>query len=183
MLAPRPATDRPEVRSLCEELVPDIAPVELEINAPPTARAGDCTENVAWVIERHGGKMECGWRLWEIPDVLVEGEFHAIWVSDQGARTDVTPHSRFNKIIFLPDPSLVYEGRQINNVRRPLSTSPIVRDFISTADRLFEAMNRGDLADAHGEIAVTPEMLRLQQRLASLQAAIVREVEGNRQRR
>lgn len=56
-----------------------------KVDAPPWTEPNDCTGNVQSVIEIHGGTVQYGWQLWETwRGVLLEGEFHAIWVDEHG---------------------------------------------------------------------------------------------------
>lgn len=174
---PRPITDTPAARALCEELVPGAAPGLVEVNPPPWAKTNDCFPTVVRVIEEFGGTMECGWTLWEtLPGVMIEAEFHAVWKSDEGHRVDVTPKAfRVDRIAFLPDPTLVYEGRQIDNVRRPLVDDVLVARLINEAEAYYEATNRGDLADYHGMLKLTPEMKAIRTRMAQLHLKILQK--------
>ena len=173
---PRPVVDRPEVRLLCERLVPRAIPVVLHVDAPPWADPNECTQNVASVIEIYGGSVEYGWQLWEtLPGVLLEGEFHAVWVDPKGRRLDVTPKEIAGLAcsVFLPDPALVYEGRQIDNVRVPLKDDTLITAFIQAAEDFFEVTNRGELADYHGALVLTPEMKAIAARRQRLEMEIL----------
>lgn len=166
----------PEVRSLCERLVPGEIPHVLKVNPPPGAKPDDCIGNVQSVIETHGGSVEYGWRLWEtLPSLMIEAEFHAVWIDTEGRRHDVTPTPmpRLESVVFLADSALVYEGRQIDNVRVPLKDDPLITDFIETAEDFYEVTNRGELANYHGELVLTPEMRAIQTRQIDLQLAIL----------
>lgn len=175
---PRAAVDTPEVRDLCEALVPGEIPVILSPDPPPWADPNQCTENVESLIERYGGTVEYGWQLWEtLPGALLEAEFHAVWVDKEGRRHDVTPKAipGITQIVFLPDPNLVYEGRQIDNLRRPLNDDPLIKAFIEAAEEFYEVTNRGELADYHGALTLTPEMQAIRQRQQRLQLLILRK--------
>jgi hypothetical protein len=175
---PQPATDTPAVRELCARLVPDEIPVSLKIDAPPWARPRECVTNVASVIEVHGGSGEHGWKLQEtLPGVLLEAEFHVVWVDADGDRHDVTPAEvpLVTHSTFLPDPALVYEGRQIDNVRVALHDDPLIDDYIATWEELFAVMNRGELADYHGPVELTPEMRAIQTRSQDLEMKLLRK--------
>jgi hypothetical protein len=176
---PRLPTDTPAVRALCDRLVPGEVPVVLEVEHPPWAKPRDCTANVERAVSDHGGSVLYGWQLWEVPDVMVEAEFHAVWVDPTGSMRDVTPKDLpFEQSVFLADPSLRYEGRQIDNVRMPLHEDPLIREFIAAAEAYFEATNRGELADMHGDITpfLTPaqkkEIEALTQRRMQLQIQV-----------
>ena len=173
---PRPVVDTPEVRALCERLVAGTIPMLLKVDAPPWAQHNECVGNVESVIEIHGGAVEYGWQLWEtLPGVLVEAEFHAVWVDADGRRLDVTPKELpgIKQIVFLPDPALVYDGRQIDNVRMPLKDDTLITEFIQTAERFYEVTNRDGLAAYHGELVLTPEMQMIQKRRGSLELMIL----------
>jgi hypothetical protein len=176
---PRPVADAPEVRALCERLVPGTAPFLIEVDDPPPpgAEPNDCTANIERVIEAHGGGIEYGWQLWEtLPGVMIEAEFHAVWIDAAGTRRDVTPKAfGITRIVFLPDPNLVYEGRQIDNVRVALRDDPLIHQLIEAAEQYYEATNRGELADFHGDLVLTPEMRGLLLRRLELERQIVQK--------
>lgn len=132
--------------------MPGEIPVILEVEYPPWAKHRDCTTNVDRAIADHGGSVEYGWQLWEMPGLMLEAEFHAVWVDPQSSRRDITPKDLpFEQSVFLPDPKLVYEGRQIDNVRVALRDDPLIHEFIAAAEAYFEATNRGRLAEVHGD--------------------------------
>jgi hypothetical protein len=53
-------------------------------------------------------------------------------------------------VTFLPDPTLVYEGRRIDNHGVALKDDPLIEQFMKAAMDRFEVANRGELADSHG---------------------------------
>jgi SEC-C motif len=119
------------------------------------AEPNDCFPLVERHVAEHGGSICYGWTIWEWAGVYVEAEFHAVWQSPSGEIRDVTPKPLpVSQILFLPDPSRTYEGRQVNNVRRPLSSNPDVAEFLAAADAEFEFMNRGARGQ-HGAIPVS----------------------------
>ena len=122
---PKLPSDTLEVRALCARLVPGEIPVVLNVETVPGSEVNDCTANVERIVAGHGGRCQLGWQLWEtLPGVMLEAEFHSVWVDPEGDLREVTPKALgFKQIVFLPDPKLHYEGRQIDNVRVPLRTS------------------------------------------------------------
>jgi len=103
--------------------------------------------NVRRRIEREGGEEVLGWKIWEWYGVMIEAEFHMVWRSPGGVLRDITPNQLpFEQILFLPDPSLTYLGRQVNNIRCPLNADPRVVDFIRDANEFFLIQNEGDRA-------------------------------------
>jgi hypothetical protein len=58
---------------------------------------------------------------------MIEGEFHAVWVSPDGGFLDVTPKADGERqILFIPDPDRVYQRRHVENVRLALIDGPAV---------------------------------------------------------
>jgi hypothetical protein len=127
----------------------DFAPV---IGAQPR----DCFPVVQRQIDQHGGSICYGWQIWEWPDVFIEAEFHAVWRDTDGKLHDITPKDLpFEQILFLEDPIRRYEGKQVNNIRRAISSRPEVQEFIDASDADFEFMNRGERAN-QDSLSLTP---------------------------
>jgi len=116
------------------------------------------------MIRNKGGSIQYGWQIWEtLPNLMVEAEFHAVWKDGNGVFHDITQKSLPNikQILFLPDHSRKYLGKQIDNVRIPLQDEVLIKQFIENAEKYFEATNRGALANYHGEIIATQEIENL----------------------
>lgn len=45
------------------------------------ATPDECVENVREMAASAGGELVICWLLWECPNVVVEAEFHAVWLS------------------------------------------------------------------------------------------------------
>jgi len=153
-----------KVASLCAKLVEGGSPVYLNVEAVENADINDCFFIVRDVINEKGGSIQYGWQLWEtLPGRMIEAEFHAVWVDIEGNYHDVSPKAiAIDRILFLPDPKRTYQGRQVDNVRIALEDSDaIIKRFIENAEKYYEATNRGELADQHGEIVGTPEIIAL----------------------
>ena len=144
-----------EILHLCAELVDNPQPLFLNITPIQDGQVNDCFQVVEAQVRRHGGSVCIGWEIWEWPLVLIEAEFHAVWRDDHGTLHDLTPKLLpVQRILFLPDPSRIYQGRQIDNVRRPISPEFDVADFIKASEAVFEFMNRGSRAERHGKIVL-----------------------------
>src|SRR3972149_11538780 len=118
-----PAEVSPKLADLCASLAPGIEPTYVVVRPIEGAPANECFPLVDATVLRDGGSPMLGWSLWELPSVFVEAEFHAVWASPTGGLIDVTPKNRqVSRILFLPSKDLVYLGRQVNNVRRALSS-------------------------------------------------------------
>lgn len=121
----------------------------------------ECFSIVPEHVIAEGGKQLIGWAIWETPGVFIEAEFHAVWQDPHGNLIDLTPRPiPFDHILFLPDPSREYRGRQVDNIRRPLVKDRDVVRFLYLARRHFEIQNTGDLADQHGEIELPPRLAK-----------------------
>ncbi|MDL2232360.1 SEC-C domain-containing protein [Ruminococcaceae bacterium OttesenSCG-928-L11] len=124
-----------KIRTFCSEINPQNDPFYVSCNPHPEALPSECFPNVKLLVQEIGGKMLCGWAIWQRANVLIEAEAHAIWETPNGSLLDVTPHSRNEpEILFLIDESMEYRGQIIRNKRRPLTNSPLVKEFIA----LFE---------------------------------------------
>lgn len=134
------------------------------------AEANDCFVNVENKMKKDGGKVQYGWAIWYLPGILMEAEFHAVWLSPDGEYIDISPRQiQFDEIMFLPDPNRAYTGKQVDNVRIPLNKNPKVKEYIRLFEEKFRVMNEGDLAKQHGLVAVSPEKIRpILERIAEL---------------
>jgi hypothetical protein len=175
-LPPRSPADTPQVRALCHSLVPGGELIRVPVKAPAWAEREYCTDNVHAIVERYGGRAQDGWRILEsLPRVLLEAELHVIWISAGGDALDVTPSPVAGATLFLPDPALRYEGRQIDNRRKAVRHDPLIDDFIAAAEAFYEVTNRGALADVHGAIMVTREMAEIMDWRDHLEAGLRRK--------
>lgn len=148
-----PAELSPSLASLCEHLVPRTAPFYVDVAPLRNAPANECFPIVEAHAEQHGGNRVLGWSLWEMPGLFVEAEFHAVWRSSSGDYVDLTPKARSTaRILFLPSVDAVYEGRQVDNVRRAVGNDPEVERYLKGFEEMFEFMNRGERSDLYGEV-------------------------------
>ena len=166
------------IRDLCSESVPNTDPCYLPVRPLPNIPPLDCFAIVDGHVREHGGSAYYGWQIWEWPEVMVEAEFHAVYRDTEGNLHDISPKQEYcERILFLPDPVRTYEGRQVNNMHRPLSRHPDVLTFIGAADAEFEFMNRGARANQHGlstfEGPESMELLAIQNRRLEAHARIV----------
>ncbi len=178
MHATTPGTISPAIQDLCRQLVNNPQPAFLPVTPVPWAEAKDCFAIVDKQVRDKGGSICCGWQIWEWPTVYIEAEFHAVWKDAAGELHDITPKQRsVRNVLFLPDNARSYHRRQVNNVRRALSTHSDVASFIAAADAEFELMNRGARADEHGQIQLRDdearELIAIKQQKHAAYAAIV----------
>jgi hypothetical protein len=164
---PLPKTTNPlsiDVQNLCRHLDPNSRCISLKIEPVKGAIENDCYGNVDKAILLNGGKVKYGWKIWEtLPGLMIEAEFHAVWVDIEGSLHEVSPVPlpEIDSILFLQDTSRTYNGTQIDNVRIAIVDDQLVNDYIENAKRRYTANNRGVLATQHGYIEATPEMKAL----------------------
>lgn len=166
MLDPFPKTANKEdlkIINLCNSIAKNVEPVYLNVEKENDALPMECTKNVFRKIKKDGGFIQYGWQIWEtLPKVLIEAEFHAVWVDSNGDMHDITPKDYgISSILFLPDNSIKYNNEQIDNKRISLVNDPLVHRFIKNNEEYFIASNEGDLKYITGEIMATPKMIKL----------------------
>ncbi|CAN5601802.1 hypothetical protein BH20ACI4_BH20ACI4_20930 [soil metagenome] len=158
MFTTTPAKITTEIRKFCNQISSKSNPIYLEVKSLPTSIKNECFKNVQNYISQNGGTIQYGWRIWECAGIMVEAEFHSVWVSPEGEFVDISPAEEKN-ILFLPDNSKIYEGKQINNIRLAFSNNPLVKEFIYLNNRFFEEMNKGELIDKFGAVAVPAHII------------------------
>lgn len=153
--------------ALCEEIAPGSAlPVYVDVRPLQGVPSKECFPIVEEHIRTNGGTSVIGWSLWELPTLFIEAEFHAVWRAPDGSLLDIAPKPEpTQRILFLADPRMEYQGCQVNNVRRPLRHDPAVVAFLEACNEEFELMNRGERAGQHGEIALQGEEAAEYQRI------------------
>lgn len=110
-------------------------PVFVAVKVDPSSLINECFHNVEAYIEKHGGQRILGRSVWQRANVLIEAEAHAVWKSPGGDMVDITPHtSEETSILFLADPEMKYDSNCIPNVRKALTLSPLVAEFINLYD-------------------------------------------------
>ena len=123
-----------------------------------------------------------GWKIWEWYGVMIEAEFHVVWRTVEGTLKDVTPNALpFDRVLFLPEASLVYQEKQVENIRQPLISDRRIKEFIKAASDEFALLNAGDRAEKF-EVALSKEEVQslrnLQLKRAQLASLIDRTPPG-----
>lgn len=130
---------------LCKKIGATRPPVHIKITPTAGAAPLECFGNINSYIEQKGGSIQYGWLLWEWPNVLVEAEFHAVWVSPSGEIRDITPRlDGDTDVLFLPDDRRTYEGKYVDNIRLAVREDKLIHDFIFLAEKRFAAKSSGD---------------------------------------
>ncbi len=133
-----------DIEELCKELDHSAHPIFVRVQLEPDAERAECTRNVHKKIMIAGGQIRFGWVIWEIPNIMIEAVYHAIWISPRGEPIDITPKKQVNvdRVLFLEDSEDKYNNgssfRRIDKVRKPLSNDPLIAEFIETCEEIFE---------------------------------------------
>lgn len=133
-----------EICQFCSEISSE-QPIYLDIYREADSLIEECFPNVQRKIERDGGRIIYGWKIWIKPSLFIEGEFHSIWESDEGQWVDITPNRNGEtNILFLPDSHMLYNDKQVNNIRKNLSTNRLVDDYILLNDTFYHFTNHDE---------------------------------------
>lgn len=148
-------------------------PIRIDVLPRPDAEPFNCGVNVDLAIAADGGVARKGWRVWWIPNVLIEAQAHVVWQQADGAIIDITPNEDHEtECVFIHDsamtanPGVDYvpsEHENLTNnsdVDRYIECARIVSDH---RDHVFPSGIPTLLPDAN-------ELARLQGTLAQLAA-------------
>jgi len=128
-----------QILELCRKLDPSQEPVYVPVRPWQGGRVDSCFYNIEDKIKVDGGGVQYGWTIWEKPEILIEAEFHAVWVSPENELIDITEKADAEpQILFLPDSNRVWEGEMIDNVRAPLVDNAYTRHLIRYAEAMFK---------------------------------------------
>lgn len=148
------------VRRLIDTVAPGARATYLDVRPEPGATVNGCFSNVRGKCARDGGRMLCGWQLWEWPGVLVEAEFHAVWLSPRGRMVEITPKPHGERsVLFVPDAERGHDGRVVDNVRLALHEDQMIEHFIRVCGAIVDTMDRSGLSIGHGCVWVPPERI------------------------
>jgi len=137
-----PTSINEEVLKFCKEVNPTTNPIFVNVIPIKDAIYG-CYGNVENHIKKNGGRIEYGWIIWEVPEIYLEAEFHAVWVNNEEEYIDITPKvDREKRILFLKDNKKKFEGKLIDNIRKPLVDNEFTRDLIRQGKKNFEIKNK-----------------------------------------
>lgn len=132
----------PMLSELCRNLNPDSPPLWVNVIPESWALQNECFLNVRRKIEVDGGSFINGWAIWQWANMMIEAEAHSVWKSVSGELIDITPHNHNEqKILFVPDVEVKFEGIIIPSKRAPMTASPKVNhliDLLNTKDYMLQ---------------------------------------------
>jgi hypothetical protein len=126
-----PQTISKQVNRLISKLNLKAPPVYVKVQPEPWAIVNECFPNVERKVLSNGGKMLCGWQIWEWPNVMIEAEFHAIWQNPKGDWVDITPkQDEEQTILFAHTPKKApLQPQEIWSIRTRLEIAKNTREL------------------------------------------------------
>ena len=120
-----------QIITFCVEIDSNNEPVHVPVRPSVGADFNECFRNVANHITNHSGEIQHGWIIWEMPNLWLNAEFHAVWVSSTGQFIDVTPKvDGESNILFLPDSKRLYKGQLVENWKKLLADNRFTRQWM-----------------------------------------------------
>jgi hypothetical protein len=147
-----PALDSDDIYRTIKAMGLTNLPVYVDILPDSNFAYGECFNNVLKYIEKYGGKLVCGWQFYELT-YMIEAEFHGVWQNPEGILVDITPREyKVDKILFIQDKTLVFDGIRRDNFRYNKLNNPLVDDIIELEKRRFIIEDRAQNVNEKGEI-------------------------------
>jgi hypothetical protein len=163
-----------DVRRLCRKLGDVDEPVFISVEARTDCGINDCFIDVEKQVEDSGGSIQHGWLVWEIPGIIIEGEFHAVWRKLDGSLLDVTrKQDGETLVLFVPDRVRRFQGQCVLTIYHAVGRDPRIRKLIEVSSRfqrLFAKRCRGRFGE---EIVLDAEMSDLLRRKTLLEAQLI----------
>lgn len=164
------------VKSFCRKVSLGQQPEYVKHDPMYGAPLKECFSIVPQKISERGGCQKFGWAIFEIRKIWLEAEFHVVWENNDGTLIDLTPREvSVERILFLPDPTRTYEGKQVNSIFQPISKKPSVHKFIALSKDYYRAVNEGDLADVQSGYIECPEAIEIRKEMDGLFPQIIQE--------
>jgi hypothetical protein len=138
----------PEVLDFCKTLGPE-DPFYVKGVIPGWAKHQQCYANVLQAINRAGGKMILGWKIWEFPNMWLEAEHHAIWQHPDGPIADITPQLEGETVLlFCLGADQTYKGQNVSSVRCALREKETMEELWALSDLLKDITLQAKLTDS-----------------------------------
>ena len=123
------------VKEFSKLIVPESTPEYVRVCSESWCKPNECYNNVLEKVQKSGGKRQLGWRIQVVPDPLpkfmIEAVHHAIWITEEGEKIDITPQPNSGgKIVFLPDNSTELGEYRIGEKYHALFDWPEVIEYV-----------------------------------------------------
>lgn len=153
-----------DVIDFCNDICPGSQPLFVKVEKAEKSETLNCFVNVRKYAKKHSGHMQHGWSIYEIPGKILEAEFHCVYKSTKGDLIDISPNLlKKDKVLFLPDKKIVYEGYQIDNIRKALDEDPLIKELITISEKVFKKLSKDGLRFQYGAVSANPELIELMQ--------------------
>lgn len=135
-----------QIKDFCKSITTEFEPLYVKIIPEPYAEQLKCFNNVESKIQKDGGSIQYGRAIWEWKNVLLQAEFHVVWKSSDGELIDITPQDTWQsrRILFLPDNSITWTGKVVDNIRLPLNDSIKLKEFVRLSELIYKAICKKD---------------------------------------
>lgn len=92
-----------KVKNFCNQ-ISRAAPLYLNVIPEPSSSLDNCDINVRNKIQKDGGTLVAGYKIWYLEDAYIMAERHAVWKNNEQELYDIGFDIERNKeILFLPD--------------------------------------------------------------------------------
>ena len=120
-----------QILGFCNEIDASNEPLYVPVRPDVHADFNECFRNVAIHITEHSGQIKYGWIIWEEPELWLNAEFHAVWISSTGEFINITPKvDGESRILFLPDSKRCFQGPPVENRRKLLVDTELTRRWM-----------------------------------------------------
>jgi hypothetical protein len=149
-----PKNISPQILELCKRIDETQTPVFVPVRPVAGAIRDECFPNVESHAKQYGGSIQYGWIIWENPNIIIEGNFHACWKDLSEQLVDITPkQDKETEILFLPDSTRVYKNEPVDNIRLILTENPTLSAQFKRQERLNQLRAKYNYG---GQISAVP---------------------------
>lgn len=156
------------ISEFCKSITTRSNPEYVKLVPESWCKEDECYSNVKEKVKQFGGKRQLGWRIQiqhnPVPNFMLEAIHHAIWITVDGEKIDITPQPMSaNQIVFLPDDKTILGDFRIGEKYQALLDCSLVTEFVNLCNlESKKYINRAKLNQPY----VTPfEMLQKQHEL------------------
>lgn len=147
-----PTDIRQHILKKCLEITAN-EPFFIEVRPWINSNINDCFNNVRSYLKDNDGRIVYGWKIKEFANCFIDFEFHAVVLISKNSYLDITP-DQSNKILFMEDDHLKFEGKQIDNIRLPIRKTKLILQYLSLWEDRYKLLNNGPNEVKFGRVSV-----------------------------